>query len=383
MAGTNVGAVYLDLRLNITELTKGFDDIGGRVAGLESVLEGLQQSIISSFTAENFGAVFSVFDNMALVAEPFLARLGEMGERIGGLIGQMPDLTSRFLENVDVQARVQEALFSLAERAKGFTDAAGDMRARLLQVPFDGLRQGALGLDGSIGGLVQRAGEFGSRWAGVVSGALDGVGNLKSNFLQAFGVDIPGGFVSMTAGAMEAVGGLKNGLLKIFGVDIPNGFSNMLAGMQEGWRSAWGGMKSAFSGIINRIIGGFNSMIGGLNRFRVDVPAWLGGGSFGMNIPKIPQVPALARGGIVDAPTLALIGERGREAVLPLENNTAWMGEFANVLAATMAGQGGYGQGSGQGQAITLNLDGRKVAEGIIDDIYSLSQRRDMGAVFA
>ena len=40
-------------------------------------------------------------------------------------------------------------------------------------------------------------------------------------------------------------------------------------------------------------------------------------------------VPMLAKGGIVDGATLAVIGEAGKEAVMPLENNTGWIKELA------------------------------------------------------
>lgn len=41
---------------------------------------------------------------------------------------------------------------------------------------------------------------------------------------------------------------------------------------------------------------------------------------------------ALAKGGVVDEPTHALIGEEGREAVVPLENNTGWADEVADAV---------------------------------------------------
>ena len=35
-------------------------------------------------------------------------------------------------------------------------------------------------------------------------------------------------------------------------------------------------------------------------------------------MPQIPEIPSLAKGGIVNSPTLAMIGESGPEAVIPL-----------------------------------------------------------------
>ena len=54
-------------------------------------------------------------------------------------------------------------------------------------------------------------------------------------------------------------------------------------------------------------------------------------------INKQQYVPALAEGGVVDEPTHALIGEDGREAVVPLENNTEWVGGLAKAIAPAVA----------------------------------------------
>lgn len=55
----------------------------------------------------------------------------------------------------------------------------------------------------------------------------------------------------------------------------------------------------------------------------------LGGKSLGFNIPQIPQ---LAQGGVIEHPTVAMIGEAGKEAVVPLENNTAWIDQLADKI---------------------------------------------------
>ena len=60
----------------------------------------------------------------------------------------------------------------------------------------------------------------------------------------------------------------------------------------------------------------------------------VGGQSLGINIPEIPR---LATGGITNGSILANIGENGREAVLPLENNLGYLSEFAQVIANTIA----------------------------------------------
>lgn len=57
--------------------------------------------------------------------------------------------------------------------------------------------------------------------------------------------------------------------------------------------------------------------------------------AFDVQIANLKSIPQLAKGGVVDSPTLAMIGERGKEAVVPLENNTEWMDEFRGKLGDT------------------------------------------------
>ena len=74
----------------------------------------------------------------------------------------------------------------------------------------------------------------------------------------------------------------------------------------------------AIKGYFNVWIEGINIIIRGLNKIKFDLPSWIpgiGGKGFAINIPEIPK---LAQGGIVTGPTLAMLGERGSEAVIPL-----------------------------------------------------------------
>ena len=77
-------------------------------------------------------------------------------------------------------------------------------------------------------------------------------------------------------------------------------------------------------------------------------------------------MPKLARGGIVDAPTVALIGEAGREAVMPLENNTGWMDILADRIAGRMA-EVTAGADTGGTVTIPIYLDGVLTDEYIVD----------------
>lgn len=140
-------------------------------------------------------------------------------------------------------------------------------------------------------------------------------------------------------------------------------------------KSVFGSMKTFISGICDSISGFFKSMVNGvikalngmtrgLNKLKFDVPDWvpgLGGKKFGFNIPQIPQ---LAKGAVVEQPTLAMIGEkRKKEAVLPLEQNTGWMDTLAGKIAAIMGGGGG----DDGPLIIQVMIGGNKILEEVID----------------
>jgi len=81
-----------------------------------------------------------------------------------------------------------------------------------------------------------------------------------------------------------------------------------------------GAARGMWSGIVSEFKGAINSIIGGWNRLSFGIPGFSAGpieyGGFQMSPP---QIPYLAKGGIVSRPTLAMIGEgREKEAVLPL-----------------------------------------------------------------
>ena len=77
-------------------------------------------------------------------------------------------------------------------------------------------------------------------------------------------------------------------------------------------------VMGVYKAIFNGIASLWNNTIGKLS---FSVPKWVPGlGGKGFDVPNIPM---LAAGGIVTGPTLAMIGERGPEAVIPLSGPNA------------------------------------------------------------
>jgi hypothetical protein len=87
-------------------------------------------------------------------------------------------------------------------------------------------------------------------------------------------------------------------------------------------RGMFDGIKDAFRGAINFVIDAWNGLEFRIPGFDPPGPGpKIGGFTLG-----VPDIPRLAEGGIVDRPTVALIGEAGPEAVIPLSRGGGRLG---------------------------------------------------------
>ena len=109
---------------------------------------------------------------------------------------------------------------------------------------------------------------------------------------------------------------------------IKNKFSKLGTSIGDAISNA---VKSGINGVISLIERTINkaiSLINGAIKLINLLP--------GVNVGYVKKLnmPRLAQGGIVDSATIAMIGEQGKEAVVPLENNTEWMDKLADRIAS-------------------------------------------------
>lgn len=226
-------------------------------------------------------------------------------------------------------------------------------------------------------GLVEELGEF-------VMKAINFALELWNNFISPivrFLVDVLSpifiatfNFIVDSIGtAVGVIADIIKGLLRVF-----NGLIDFISGVFSGnWSRAWQGIVDIFGGIfdgligivrwplniiidmINSAISGINSMIRTINK----VP--------GVNISTVPKIPKLAKGGIIDSPTLSLIGEQGREAVMPLENNTGWITDLAEKVATRMP------QGSGESSSgdIIFQIDSSVIGKVALKQLRKMQRQ--------
>lgn len=128
---------------------------------------------------------------------------------------------------------------------------------------------------------------------------------------------------------------------------IFDGVIDFIRGVFTGdWERAWTGVKEIFGGIfgglvslvkapINGIISLINAALGGIDTLinaANSIP--------GVNVPNVPRIPLLAKGGIVRSGS-AIVGEAGPELMTVLGNRTIVQPLSSHYAAASGGGGGG------------------------------------------
>lgn len=170
------------------------------------------------------------------------------------------------------------------------------------------------------------------------------------------------------AEVFDKVGIIIQGVTGVF-----KGLIQFISGVFTGdWKKAWEGVKQIFGSVfeglkelfkkpINWIIEKLNKFIDGINK--VQIPDWVPGvGGKGINIPHIPT---LAKGGIVDKATLAMIGEgKSAEAVIPLDRTlTKYMSEALK-------------QAGGTTNQVSVNFYPQKMTDAELDNAFNYINRK-------
>ena len=209
----------------------------------------------------------------------------------------------------------------------------------------EGFQQGFKKAVDAVTGFFAKLQEFFQGWVDFLTGLLTGdvnlaVEGLKSIFKNLLTFFQTGwDFVKVLTGVI--VDGLKRvkdfiaPKLKEFGKSFLETISTVL-------KTSAGVVFEGVKFVFNKVIDKINDFINSLN-------SGLGFSFFGIDIdpPDLPNIPRLAKGGIVSQPTTALIGERGPEAVIPLSRAGGNLGQ-TNVNITVNAGMGADGAGIGR-----------------------------------
>lgn len=246
------------------------------------------------------------------------------------LVDAIPEILPELIKALPTV--IKTVVSNLAEPLKKLFKATWETIVSVFSIAWDGIKR--------VWGVV-------ANWFNQT--IVQPISNFFGNLWKNIGNAATNAWNTLKNGARAAWDGIKS----IF-TAIPNWF-------KDKFKSAWEAVKNVFSaggriftgikeGIVNAFKTVVNAIIGGINKV-VAIPfnainkvlntlrniSILGVSPFGwISTFSVPQIPLLARGGIVNDPTLAMIGERGQEAIIPLENNTEWMRKIAQEMATEL-----------------------------------------------
>lgn len=195
--------------------------------------------------------------------------------------------------------------------------------------------------------------------APIISALVDVLWPVVERVLNAIWSTISGVFDAI-GGVIKAITGILDGLI------------TFITGVFTGdWKKAWQGISDIFKNIVeglwsiiktplNWIIDGINGLINGING--IEIPDWVPG--VGGKSLSIPTIPKLAKGGIVDQATLAMVGEgKSAEAIIPLDRTlTRYMSEAL--------------KDAGANNNITVNFYPQQMTEAELDNAFNYINRK-------
>ena len=219
---------------------------------------------------------------------------------------------------------------------------------------------------------------FQKAWTGLTN-VFSGLGNWftgRWNDVTSALANVATWFGSIFTSAYNAVVNAFSNIGSFFS-GVWSTVKNIFVGTGQAVGSAVGGaFRSAVNavlGTIENVVNGFIGMINGVLGVIRNLPGlgWVGSVS-------TVSLPRLARGGIVDSPTVAMIGEAGKEVVMPLEN-TGFLqtmgrivgGAVVNALGGGLPQSGGF---SGSGD-IVIQIGGHEFGRVAIQEINREQER--------
>ena len=178
---------------------------------------------------------------------------------------------------------------------------------------------------------------------------IDAWGNVSAWFGEQWD-NIKTAFSNVGTFFSEKFTQAKDGVINAF-KSIPEWFKNTFTKAWENVKNVFStggkifdgikeGIANAFKTIVNAIIKGINKVISvpfnAINKMldKIRNVSFLGISPFKNLISQfnVPQIPLLARGGVLGKGQIGLLEGSGAEAVVPLENNAKWIKKVAKDL---------------------------------------------------
>jgi len=233
---------------------------------------------------------------------------------------------------------------------------------------------------------------FSDLWTGVstaASKAWDGIvevwqkvsGWFDTTVIQPVSTFFSDAWTKLKNGASDAWTGIKNVFKKIpewFESKFKSAWTKVKNVFSTGGKIFDGikeGITAAFKTVVNKIIGGINKVIAkpfnAINKVldKIRGVSILGITPFsGLGSISVPQIPLLAKGGVLKRGQVGLLEGDGAEAVVPLDRNKAWIRSVAQSMLRELS------RVSSTGAGIVNNRNTRMSEYSFTQNIYAPKQ---------
>nr|DAY69523.1 MAG TPA: minor tail protein [Caudoviricetes sp.] len=323
MAGVTAGLLAWKLGLGGIKAL----GIGVMVAGVVLAIQGLI-AYLNDPTFENFGKIIEGL-GIALIGLGII--IGGPAGLVVGIVGAIVLLWGVIVKYWEqIKAFFQSGIDWLKGKSDWIRQMFGDVVGDIYDNFVSGLQDVLNWLDSTMKGIKANFNEIISFIKNVFSGNWQGAWqNIKNIFSNIWE-----GMKNTVKTIFGLIGKMAINIGKTVGATISGSFKAVVNGV------LW-----AIENTLNTPIRTVNRLIGVINK----VP--------GINLGYLNtfSLPRLAKGGVISQPTQAIIGEAGKEAVVPLENNMEWLDVLADKLASKIGTSGG---------SYIINLDGRTIQRG-------------------
>ena len=219
-----------------------------------------------------------------------------------------------------------------------------DVIIGIFTLDFERVLNGVVTVFGSILNVIGTT--LTSAW-NIVMSILSSISNLFTTVIAGIVNIVTGAF----KGIVSVVGSLLDTLFSIVST-VWKGIELLIDGVMSKLSSSvqdkWNGIKTAISNAIEGARDKVKSAIDSIKGFfdfdwslpKLKLPHFSIQGDFSLSPPSVPSIGVdwYAKGGVFNTPSIIGVGESGKEAVMPLENNTGWITQLAGMLVTRMVG---------------------------------------------
>lgn len=341
-----------DIKRLLDTVVNGISELLGDGSLAEKII-GVANTLLDTITEwlDNGGD-----EKLKQIGDAIVSFLGKLRE--SGIIQKIGDLVRRLLGDIQWSSILQEIIgLQLDIWLEGIKTKIDTWFETLFGGTTEHLQElwtllSALWMTGAIlfaSWLTDLETDIKTWWDGLVAGIEEWFTQLFTDigtWWSGFTGDVSSAFDTFISGILQTIEGIVT--------DIASKVQTGLESVYNIIKGIWDKIK----GIFDNITSGIDKVKEKWNNSKIGQMA---------NSIKIPWLNK-ATGGITNGPSIGLVGEAGREAILPLENNTGWMDILANKIS-------GINGGSGNTQNITIDFSS------LNKPFYSRAELIEMGQI--